>query len=317
MAASLDYTIPFPIRPKTLKSSWPNLFMMGSCFAETQGKKLSRLGLKVYQNPFGIVYNPVSIAGLLYRIHHQKRYTTDDFVHHNNSYFSLEHHGKFTYQNLNDAVLHSNTLLETSATALKDAEVVILTLGTSIVFHHIEEKRIVANCHSIPNKAFESLQLTFETTKNTLLNALHTLRDVNPKAHIICTVSPVRHLRSGVIESSRSKSTLLSALHEVLQESKNSSYFPAYEIFMDELRDYRFSKPDLMHPNAQAEDYVFNRFVETYFTEATQHTLQAVEKFRKLEAHQSTTDPIAHQQLVKKKMKELKEQYPFLYFNES
>lgn len=290
--------------------------MLGSCFAETQGKKLAGLGMDVFQNPFGIVYNPVSIASLLYRIHEQKSYTKEDFVNDQGAYFSLEHHGKCSYLNLSDAIHHSNLRLEASLSAIQKAQVIVLTLGTSIVFHHLASQKIVANCHSLPNKAFQTIQLTFETTKSTLHHTLQTINSLNPSTHIVCTVSPVRHLRSGIIENNRSKSILISALHEVLNDFKNASYFPSYEIFIDELRDYRFAKRDLTHPNEQAEEYILKRFTETYFKEETLRIINDVEKFKKFEAHRPTSNKEAHQQLVKKKLNKLKEQYPFLYIHE-
>jgi hypothetical protein len=312
----LKYTISFNIPESHLKKKWPSFFMLGSCFAESQGKRLANLGFSVFQNPFGIVYNPVSIAGLLYRIQEERAYTKTDFIHYKEKYFCLEHHGSHTYNNLYDAVLRSNHLLKDSKTALEKADVVVLTSGTALVYHHLETKKIVANCHSIPNSAFEQLQLKFNVVKNTLTNAIKTIRQLNPSAAIICTVSPVRHLRSGVTESSRSKAALLAALHEVLEQEQQASYFPSFEIFMDELRDYRFAKEDMMHPTKQAEEYIFHRFSKTYFSAQSQHIIGEVQKFRKFEAHRSLNNEVAHQQLVQKKLKKLKEQYPFLHIDE-
>ncbi|MEY2924251.1 MAG: hypothetical protein RLZZ337_799 [Bacteroidota bacterium] len=284
---------------------------MGSCFASNQAKKLEDAAFDVSSNPFGIIYNPVSMATLLYRIVNGKLYSEDDFIQHR-QYFSLEHHGDFKYNSLPEAINTSNTCLEDARVKLTKANVVILTFGTSLVFHHIHLQKIAGNCHTLPNKDFEVLQLHFETVKNTIQNCIKSVRKMNESAHIILTVSPVRHIKSGIINNSRSKANLIAALHEAIAEENNTSYFPAYEIFIDELRDYRFAKEDLTHPSEVAVNYIYDRFTHTYFNKETHTILGEVAKFQRFAAHRPMSNPELHLTQVEEKRKELRQKFPFL-----
>ena len=301
----------FEITPQPLSNKWPSFYLMGSCFATNQHRKLQEAAFSVSSNPFGIIYNPVSMATLFYRIVNQKMYVEEDFIQHN-KFFTLEHHGDYKYDNLDEAVTKSNNILTQTQLELAKANVIVLTFGTSLVFHHLHLQKIAGNCHTLPNKDFEVLQLHFETVKNTIQNSIKTIRKVNPTAHIILTVSPVRHLKSGVINNSRSKANLIAALHEAIAEEDNTTYFPAFEIFMDELRDYRFAKEDLTHPTDLAVDYIYDRFVATYLNKETRGILEEVAKFQRFAAHRPMSLPELHLTQVAEKKKELKQKYPFL-----
>ncbi len=285
--------------------------MLGSCFAANQSKRLNEKGFSVYANPFGIVYNPVSISSFLYRLNENKEYTDSDFVHYG-KYFSLEHHGKFKYDTLEEAISKSNVAFQKSRAALINSEVIVITFGTSLVYHNTVHKKIVANNHKLPNRDFELVQLQLVTLKNSIVNCVGEIRKLNPEAHIVFTISPTRHLRSGVVESSRSKASLIAAVHETLPDMENVSYFPAYEIQIDELRDYRFTKEDLMHPTVQAQDYILQRFLETYLNKTGDQINQEVSKFKQFAAHRPISSPDLHAQQVEEKRKELHQKYPFL-----
>jgi hypothetical protein len=305
----LKLQIDFDITKQELPVKWPSFFMLGSCFAQNQAERMAALGLDVCSNPYGIVYNPVSMEKILSRLVHHIAYTEHDFYA-QNTVFSWEHHGDFKYHNVAQAVARSNELLSSARDFILKSDVVVLTFGTSLV--HCYNGQIVANCHKMPNKEFEQGQLSFSQTKEVITQSLEHIKSINTKAHIILTLSPVRHLRSGVVHSSRSKATLLTAIHELITHFNGVSYFPSYEIFMDELRDYRFAKEDMTHPTTQAENYIWNRFCKTYFSSETLNILDHVTKYTQLAAHRPIHLPEQHLRLVNEKKNSLQNKYPFL-----
>ena len=309
MKLKIDFTIP----AHQIGGNWPSFFTIGSCFADSQACRMRSLGMEAYSNPYGIVYNPISIERIFERSLSSKPYTTQDFEQ-RESIFSWEHHGDFKYQNTADAVAESNAILTETVAKLVHAEVIIITYGTSLVYTHA--KNIVANCHKVPNREFEQKQLRFLEVKESIQQTLRHIATLNPTAQVVFTVSPVRHLRSGVSESSRSKAILIGALHEVLDEAQNNhySYFPSYEIFMDELRDYRFAKTDMTHPTEQAEEYIWDRFCETYFSKETLQIVEDVKKYNQLAAHRPIHSAELHNMHVSEKLKILQKNYPFLNF---
>ncbi len=302
--------IDFDISKDAQVTKWPAIFTIGSCFAHSQAKRMKKLGMVEQSNPFGILYNPVSIECILARVSNSTLYQESDFEE-REKVFSWEHHGDFKYKGKEEAVASSNQKVNETKEFLSKSDIVIITLGTSLV--HTKDFNVVANCHKQPNKEFEQRQLTFEETKESIQRMIDRVWMINDKAKIIFTVSPIRHLRSGVVESSRSKAVLLAAIHEVLLENKQHSYFPSYEIFMDELRDYRFAKEDMTHPTEQAEEYIWDRFCETYFSSATNSILHEVKKYNQLAAHRPIHDSQKHEQQVAKKRNTLNTNYPFLH----
>lgn len=304
----MKFKIDFPIKEQTLPVIWPSFFMLGSCFAENQSKRMRNLGIKSSSNPFGITYNPFSIEKILNRLINDISYKETDFQD-INGIFSWEHHGSFKYNSLDEAVDSSNRILLDATKNLAESDVVILTLGTSLVYQY--QGTIVANCHKVANKEFEHVPTTFEQILKSLKTTISYLRQLNQKAHIILTVSPVRHLRSGVVANGRSKATLLAAVHQLISETTNTSYFPSYEIFIDELRDYRFAKEDLAHPTAQAEEYIWERFSETYFSEETKKVLLEMQKYRNFSNH-IPSNKSKHAEQVSRQTQNLIKKYPFL-----
>ena len=238
---------------------------MGSCFSENIGSYLNQYQFNTNINPFGIIYNPVSIFGNLRSIIDKKIYLTDDLKYYNELYLSIDHHGKFSGINKNEVLETINSSIEKASADFNESKYIILTLGTSIVYQYLETKNIVANCHKIPNTAFEKRMLKIEEIKNAYNEIKTALKD----KIILFTVSPVRHWRDGAVENQRSKSILTESVHQLITENSNCFYFPAYEIMMDELRDYRYYTEDMLHPNTTAIKYIWQRFCETYFNEET------------------------------------------------
>jgi len=306
----LKLKIDFDILSEEIGKVWPSFFTMGSCFAQNQAIRKRELGFNVHSNPFGILYNPISIEHIFDRCQNSKLYTKEDFEH-KGSYFSWEHHGDFTYDTVDQAVVESNIILQETQKDLSQADVIILTYGTSLVYTH--QDTVIANCHKQPNNLFEHEQLSFSEIKASIHRTLDLISSLNALAKVIFTVSPIRHLRSGVTESSRSKAVLLAALHEALgeRENKQSTYFPSYEIFMDELRDYRFVKEDLTHPTTQAEQYIWERFSSTFFNKKTAQIIEEVEKYNDFKNHRPK-DAFLHAHQVIEKKNKLNKVYPFI-----
>jgi hypothetical protein len=306
----LKLKIDFDIPSEEIGKVWPSFFTMGSCFAQNQAIRKRELGFNAHSNPFGILYNPISIEHIFDRCQNSRLYTKEDFEN-KGSYFSWEHHGDFNYDTADKAVAESNVILQETQKALSQADVIILTYGTSLVYRY--KDKVIANCHKQPNNIFEHEQLSFSEIKASIHRTLDLISSINAEAKVIFTVSPIRHLRSGVTESSRSKAVLLAALHEALGERKNkqSTYFPSYEIFMDELRDYRFVKEDLTHPTIQAEQYIWERFSSTFFNKKTTEIIDQVMKYNDFKNHRPKNTSLHLQQLIEKKNK-LNQVYPFI-----
>jgi len=308
---SLPLKLDFDIPRQELNDLWPSFFSIGSCFAENQSNTLKKLGFSVYSNPFGIVYNPLSIERFFYRIAYKKEYTPQDFIH-EKSYFSLEHHGHFKYTDEEKAIAKSNEILFKSCQAIHEAKTCIISLGTSIVY--TLDDTPVANCHRLPNHIFKNKQLSYNQVLASLSNIVKHCKTANPNLSVIFTVSPIRHLKSGIINNNRSKAILIAAIHELIERLKHVdiTYFPAYEIFIDELRDYRFSQEDLTHPTSQAQHYIWSRFTETYFSKSTREVINSVEQYLSYKNH-VPTDIEIHSEKLRKLKQNLQKKYSFLH----
>lgn len=284
------------------------VLLLGSCFAEYQHQAFTDLCFETESNPFGIIYDPQSLAYLVERVANDTLYSEDDFILHNNKYFSLEHHGSKEYDSLQEAISSSNKILQETRDFIAKTGLCVITLGTSIIFEHHSNK-VVANCHRVPSKEFTKRQLnTSEVTAliTTLNNALHQL---NPEIKTIFTVSPIRHYRSGLTQSSLSKAILRASIHEA---GLDASYFPAYEIFIDELRDHRFSKEDLVHPTEIAQDYIFSKFLDFSCTPKFLKQIEEIRSYRKLQEHRPLRDEAAHKASLQKHRDLLLSKYPNL-----
>lgn len=305
MKFKIDLNIPI----KRINEDWPSFFMIGSCFANVQAQRMKSLRLNVDSNPFGIIYNPSSVSTLLDRISNQKLYKPEEFISYNEEYLSWEHHGKFKYDSIKDAVSTSNAILEKSRVFLKTTNAIVITLGTSLVFTY--NNSIVANCHKLSNKQFKRKQLSARETSEHILACISHIRSINKTAEIVFTVSPIRHIRSGITESSRSKAVLISSIYEALEKVQDqaTSYFPSYEIFIDELRDYRFVKEDLVHPTDVASLYIWDKFKNTYFAKSTLELLADIQKLNTLESHRSRNQE-EHEASINKFTQSLKLKYP-------
>lgn len=265
--------------------------MLGSCFAENAAKYLKDRKFQIYANPFGILFNPISIEKCVTDCISLHSYSVGDLVEQRGMYYSWNHHGRFCNASA-DELLKDIRLSQTQGhEALRGASWVILTLGTSVVYAKNSDDQIVANCHRVPTKEFYTRRLTVEECKASLIRTILALKEFNPSARILLTVSPIRHWRDGAHQNQLSKSVLLLACDEVIEIAKTDErfpgvdYFPAYEIMLDELRDYRFFSPDLMHPSEQAVDWIMQYFAEAFLSLSSRAFMKEVEMLNKAFGH--------------------------------
>jgi hypothetical protein len=291
---------------------------MGSCFAEHIGKKLERMKFRAVVNPYGVLYNPLSIAEGLTRLA-EKRLFTEDELHEfpDGGWNTWLHHSQYSHPEKCTALAAINRSMEEASRGLAEAEVLIITLGTAWVYRLADTGEVVGNCHKVPERSFKRERLQVSEIVEALSTALGLINTINPKVRVLFTVSPVRHIKDGLHGNQLSKSTLLLAVDELCRKfPERCHYFPAYEIVMDELRDYRFYAEDMAHPSLQAVDYVWEQFVEHCVDAGAQQFMQQWEKVvRALEHRPFHAESEQYQQFVRQnlsKIKELKERYPYL-----
>ena len=300
---------------------------IGSCFIENIGAMLDARQLPFLQNPFGIVYNPLSIAHQLATIMALEDnaqlpfFTEKDLFKHNGLWGSLKHHGRFSGENSDLVLKNINNSLETARYFSKKTNRFLLTFGTSNVFIWKDTGEVVANCHKLPPQYFEQKRLTVEEIVTQFKPLFEKIFLQNPDCQIIITVSPIRHIRDGLVENNRSKAVLLLAADVLSQLFDHVHYFPAYEIVMDDLRDYRFYERDMIHPNDVAIEYIWQFFSETFFDKETKTVIQEVEKINAMLAHRPLhgADTEGYQKFREQlnlKILGLQKQYSFLKFGQ-
>jgi hypothetical protein len=257
------------------------LFMTGSCFSEHIGRKLSRYKYNVRSNPFGILYNPAAMAYGLERISKQQFYQAEELVLQDGLYHSMDHHGSFSSMDKERVIEKINGQIESTISHLQKTRIAFISPGTSKVYVYQPTGRIAGNNHKIPSSSFTSQILTVDDCLTAFRSIRASLLSIAPSVRFVWTVSPVRHLRDGMIENQRSKATLILAIQQLLAHYPQDDYFPAYEIMMDQLRDYRYYAKDLVHPSDLAIDIIWDFFCETYVDPAERDHLETIEKIKK------------------------------------
>ena len=315
----MNFTTKVPIA----KSNFPidyssQIVALGSCFAENMGEKFDFYKFQNTTNPFGIIFNPVSIEKILERAIHLNYFTETDLFFHNELWHCYEVHSDLSQPNKETMLSNLNRLLTEMNSKLAAATNLFITYGTSWVYQLKSTGIVVANCHKVAQDQFEKVILSVTQIENAIQNSIDLIQKLNPNCQVVFTVSPVRHIKDGFVENQRSKANLISAMHTSISQHPTSSYFPSYEIVMDELRDYRFYAQDLLHPNAVAIDYIWERFCESNITDAAQQVMQEVESIQKGMAHRPFhPDSISHSkflQKLKEKSAQLEAQYPYMKF---
>ena len=329
----LDILLPKADKPITHQHK---IFSVGSCFTEHIAGALKDLKFNVLQNPNGILFDPSSVCSSLVSYIQNKQYNEEDLFQLNEVWQSWQHHSRFSGVNKNEVLASINASQKTAHEFLIDADWLIITLGSSFSYRLIKEEKeekslsqnpsldgggfAVANCHRAPAQWFQKHMMTVTEIIEALDNAIHQLFYFNKKINIIFTISPVRHIRDGVIENNKSKARLIEAVHHLVNKFDRLYYFPAYELVIDVLRDYRFYSEDMVHPNYLATDFVLEKFLQTHMNEDTHILIREIKRIliaRKHKPTHPTTE--AHKKFLQTHLEKvilLQQQYPYVNFAE-
>lgn len=298
------------------------LFLIGSCFTENIGEKLKKHKFSVLENPNGILFNPVSVAEAITDYIENKNFSADDLFQFNEGWHSWRHHSRFSGLTQQGALHKINASTNAAHHYLKEADYIMLTLGSAWIYTLTDKAinakagSVAANNHKAPADWFYRRLMTIEEILKVLDNVIHRLFLFNNKLKIIFTISPVRHLREGVVENNRSKALLIHAVHHVVDKFENLYYFPAYELVIDDLRDYRFYAEDLVHPNYFATQYVWEKFVDACINEKTKTLMEEIHSINLAFQHKPFNPTSEqHRKFLRSaynKTKMLQEEYPYL-----
>jgi len=292
------------------------LFFIGSCFTENIGKKLEELKFQVEINPFGVIYNPFSVKNSLEMLMDDKVFTAEDLYHFNDQWISFYHQTSFSDPDLENCLQHINDKNRRASAFLKKAEFLFITFGTARIFEWKETGQVVSNCHKIPASKFARKLLSPEEITEMYISLVQDLTDFNPGLKIIFTVSPVRHWKDGATGNQISKSVLLVAIHSLLEHFPQNLYFPAYEIVMDDLRDYRFYAEDMLHLNKTAVDYIWDKFENTFIDKENRAITKEIRQLVLAMSHRPMkSDSESHRKFLKanlEKVIQLQKRFPFL-----
>ncbi len=294
------------------------ILLLGSCFVENMGEKLEKNKFQIDLNPFGTLYNPASIAEALRMLLYPESFSQNNLFLYEGIYHSFSHHSRFSSSSAEECLKNINDRLFLSAEHLRQEQRIIITWGTAWTYRLKTSGKIVANCHKLPDNLFERDMLSVQTIVTEWKGLLFSLWEQNPELKILFTVSPIRHWKDGAHGNQLSKATLLLAVHELKQAFPDHvAYFPAYEIMMDELRDYRFYADDMLHPSEQAIEYIWEKFAQHLFSHETQLLLQEWNSIQKALRHKPFhPESDAYKQFLSQtllKMERLTEKFP--YFN--
>jgi len=316
----MEFISLFTVTESPAKISYgEKIVFIGSCFSEEIGGKLKDLKFDILQNPHGIVYDPLSIVYTLDSCIENKKYTEEDIVQLNELWHSWHHHSSFSgtkKQSVIDAIYDSQIRAHNF---LKDASWIIITPGTAFHYNLKETGISVANCHKAPSALFDKKLIPTEEIISQFKGVITRLQTLNPKLKIIFTVSPVRHVRDGLIENNRSKARLIEAIHALVENLQDAYYFPAYELIIDVLRDYRFFKSDLVHPTDMAVNYVFENFCNAFIDDNSRKLSEEIKKINTALNHK----PFHRESNIYKnfaaaqieKIKKISSQFPLLDFS--
>jgi len=316
-----DFRTIVEVKESNYKIDYSNKIMfLGSCFAENVGNVLTDNKFNTQVNPYGIIYNPLSVANSLDSIIKNTQFTEDDLVFNAGRWNSLYHHGKFSDIDKDICLQRINANTKNARIFLEECSHLVITWGTSWVYEHIEKGMIVSNCHKLPNKSFNRYRITVDDIVETYKNLIVDLRYFNPSLKIIFTVSPIRHWKDGAHGNQLSKSVLLLAIDELVESLPSVEYFPSYEIMMDELRDYRFYSDDMIHISPLAVNYIWEKFKENVISSKTYSVMSSIQKIKKSISHrplsQKTEEYIDFLIKLKAKIIQLESKYSYIDFSE-
>jgi len=316
----MEFKLDLDIKPSAEKLNLrDSVMLIGSCFTEHMAEKLRQYKFNVLENPHGILFNPQSISQSVTSYISKKKYQPENLFYHNELWASWEYHSRFSRPDQDEALKNMNRSQEEAHEFLRIADWIMFTLGSAFVYQ-LENGEVVANCHKVPNDKFQKRLLQVEEVLSVLDNLIHRLFLFNPKLRIIFTISPVRHLRDGFVENNRSKAVLIQAAHHLINKFSKLYYFPAYELVIDDLRDYRFYAEDMVHPNYLATDYVWEKFSESFIDEQSKEIMKEVNSLNAAKKHKPfQPNSSMHQKFLLinlRKAESLQKAFPFLDLSE-
>lgn len=314
----MDFRLEFSPKPFSQKINHRHsLLLVGSCFTENIGTKLKQLKFPVQENPNGILFNPVSIAKSVQSYIQNKQYTAADLFYQNECWNSWEHHTRFSHPQKDACLQMINQSQQNANAFLKETNWLLVTVGSAFVYE-MENGEVVANCHKVPTDKFNKRLLSIDEIKAALHTMLEAVFIFNPYVKIIFTISPVRHLRDGFVENNRSKAALIQAIHQLVDADERLFYFPAYELVIDDLRDYRFYAEDMVHPNYAATNYVWDKFIATCIDDTSQSLMKEINVINAAKNHKPF-NPASEQhkkflQTNLEKIRQLQTLHPYIDF---
>lgn len=316
----MQFTTKIPIP----KSHFPidyhsKIVALGSCFAVNMSDKFDDYQFQNTANPFGILFHPLAIYEIIRRSIQEDFFSESELFFHNERWHSFDVHSDLSSDQKEILLQKLHQLLVDFKTQITSASHILITYGTAWVYKEKASQKIVANCHKVPQSQFEKELLSATKIQEAIQDTMALIQSVNPHAHLIFTVSPVRHLKDGFVENQQSKSNLIIGIHQTLKAQQSAhSYFPSYEIMMDELRDYRFYAEDLLHPNNTAVQYIWERFSESNIAEDAYSVMREVESIQKGLQHKPFhADSQSHQLFVsqlQEKIRNLQKRFPQMHF---
>ena len=296
---------------------YSEIVSLGSCFAVNMGEQFAYYKFPITLNPFGTLFQPIAIENVISRAIQGETYTDNDFFNYNELWHSFSFHSSLSKPTLKEAIAFANEQQTQLRTALQTASVCFITLGTSWVYIHHSTENIVANCHKLPQAHFSKRLLRVEEISDSLSRIIELVKSYNPELQLIFTISPVRHSKDGFFENQVSKGQLFTALYPLIA-AKKAAYFPAYELLIDELRDYRFYADDMLHPSAMAILYIWERLINSYITNDTQADMKTVDNIQKgLQHRPFNPETESHQRFLaqlREKIAKFEAKYPHIQF---
>ena len=299
----------FHSKPSSIRMSLSDrILTIGSCFSDAIGSQLVGNKINCSANPFGVIYNPASIHKAVQYSILNKPVPEDTFLQRDDVFLNYDFHSEFASMNLSHLQDQLKAIISDTHSFLQSAHWLIITYGTAWVYERNETNAIVANCHKMPQSMFTKSLMAPEKVVDLFGSMYRELKSINADINILLTVSPVRHIKDTLELNSVSKSVLRVACHTLTKEFRDVYYFPAYEIMMDDLRDYRFYKADMIHPTQVAEQYIWQKFAEQYFDDELQAFLSKWNEIQLALAHKPFHPAsLAHQHFVKEMLKKLDE----------
>lgn len=313
----MEFHLNFPITPFPEPINYKQkLMFIGSCFSENIGELMQQHKFKVNINPNGVLFNPISISKALYRIIKKQNVCETDLFLANECWNNWDFHSRFSTPDKAICLNQINASISKAADFIEQADWLFITFGSAHTYTLNDSDTIVGNCHKVPQKQFSKKLLTTNEIVSEYTELIARLKKHNPTIKIVFTVSPVRYIRDGVVENNLSKARLIEAVHQLENAHNNTFYFPAYELVIDDLRDYRFYKSDMVHPNQQAIEYVFDHLINTNLDKESLKILDEIKNIISAKNHRPfNVETKAHQQFKNtylKRCNELISSYPFL-----